>query len=362
MDGSLSISIDRYFTIIQKGVFTLNNSYLKIDGIHKNFGQFTALNGVSIDIKKNEFVCLLGPSGCGKTTLLRIIAGLEEPTAGNIIINGKDMTHTPPAKRNFGIVFQSYALFPNLTALQNIEYGLKARKTPKKEAKERGLEVLALVDLLHVKDKYPAQMSGGQQQRVALARAIALSPDFLLLDEPLSALDAKVREKLRREIRSIQEKLQITTIMVTHDQDEALTMADKIVVMNNAEIMQIGTPQEVYHSPANPFVADFIGSINFWKESESNLSAEKMFAIRPEHIRLSKKEGMFAEIEDVEFRGPIYRLQLKVKDQSSYLYNQSIKVDVSTHDVSHMQLAKGMNVHIALPTERILSYREQVVS
>lgn len=340
----------------------MNNSYLKIDRIHKNFGQFTALNGVSIDIKKNEFVCLLGPSGCGKTTLLRIIAGLEEPTAGKIIMNGKDMTHTPPAKRNFGIVFQSYALFPNLTALQNIEYGLKAKKISKKEVKEMALEALALVDLIHVKDKYPAQMSGGQQQRVALARAIALSPDFLLLDEPLSALDAKVREKLRKEIRSIQEKLQITTIMVTHDQDEALTMADRIVVMNNAEVMQMGTPQEVYHKPANLFVADFIGSINFWKESESNTGNEKIFAIRPEHIRLSQEEGIFAEIEDIEFRGAIYRLHFKVKDQSSYLYNHLIKVDVSTQDVSHMQLEKGANVHIALPTDRILSYREQVVS
>jgi len=345
-----------------KGVFTLNNSYLKINNIHKKFGQFTALNSVSIDIKKNEFVCLLGPSGCGKTTLLRIIAGLEEPTAGSILINGKDVTHMPPAKRNFGIVFQSYALFPNLTAIQNIEYGLKTKKISKKEIKEKALEALALVDLLHVKDKYPAQLSGGQQQRVALARAIALSPDFLLLDEPLSALDAKVREKLRGEIRWIQEKLQITTIMVTHDQDEGLTMADKIVVMNNAEIMQIGTPQEVYHSPANPFVADFIGSINFWKERESRTGMEKMLAIRPEHIRLSQKEGIPAEVEDIEFRGSIYRLHFKVKDQSSYLYNQSIKVDVSTYDVSHMQLSKGANVHISLPRERILSYNEQVVS
>ncbi|KAB7709193.1 putative 2-aminoethylphosphonate ABC transporter ATP-binding protein [Bacillus aerolatus] len=340
----------------------MNNSYLKIAGIHKNFGSFTALNGISIDIKKSEFVCLLGPSGCGKTTLLRIIAGLEQPTAGSIFINGKDMTYMPPAKRNFGIVFQSYALFPNLTALQNIAYGLKAKKIPKKEVKERALEALALVDLLHVKDKYPAQISGGQQQRVALARAIALSPDFLLLDEPLSALDAKVRERLRREIRFIQEKLQITTIMVTHDQDEALTMADKIIVMNNAEIMQVGTPQEVYNTPANPFVADFIGSINFWKESRKGKNEEKTAAIRPEHIRLSRTDGILAEVEDVEFRGPIYRLEFKVKDSSSHLYGQSIKVDVSTHDVNHLKLVKGMNIHISLPEESILAYNELVVS
>lgn len=340
----------------------MSDCYLKIDRIHKNFGQFTALNDVSIDIKKNEFVCLLGPSGCGKTTLLRIIAGLENPTAGSITIDGKDMTYMPPSKRNFGIVFQSYALFPNLTAIQNIEYGLKAKKFSKKEVKEKALEALALVDLIHAKDKYPAQMSGGQQQRIALARAIALSPDFLLLDEPLSALDAKVRERLRREIRSIQEKLKITTIMVTHDQDEALTMADKIVVMNNAEIMQIGTPQEVYHTPANPFVADFIGSINFWKGSRAGKNEEKTFAIRPEHVHISRVDGILANIEEIEFRGPIYRLQFKIKDPSSFLYDQSIKVDVSTHDVNNLQLVKGMDVHITFPAERILGFKEQVVS
>ncbi|MGW9018864.1 putative 2-aminoethylphosphonate ABC transporter ATP-binding protein [Priestia megaterium] len=340
----------------------MNNSYLKINDVQKTFGGFTALKNISIDIKKGEFVCLLGPSGCGKTTLLRIIAGLEKPNQGSIIINGKDMTNVAPSKRNFGIVFQSYALFPNLTALQNIEYGLKTRKLSKKEVKEKALESLAIVDLLHIKDKYPAQISGGQQQRVALARAIALSPDFLLLDEPLSALDAKVREKLRREIRLIHEKLQITTIMVTHDQDEALTMADKIVVMNNAEIMQVGTPQEVYHMPANPFVADFIGSINFWKEGKRSHNTGEILAIRPEHIRISHEKGTLAQVEDIEFRGSIYRLQFKVKDDSSHLYNQFIKVDVSTHQVNHLRLIKGMNVYLELPIERILSYKEKVSS
>ncbi|USK86926.1 putative 2-aminoethylphosphonate ABC transporter ATP-binding protein [Peribacillus asahii] len=339
----------------------MTNPYLKIDQIHKQFGSFTALNDISIDINKKEFVCLLGPSGCGKTTLLRIIAGLEEATTGSIFMNGQDISTLPPARRNFGIVFQSYALFPNLTALQNIEFGLKARKINKKEAREKALESLALVDLLKQKDKYPAQMSGGQQQRIALARAIALSPDFLLLDEPLSALDAKVREKLRREIRSIQEKLQITTIMVTHDQDEALSMADKIVVMNNAEVMQIGTPQEVYQTPANPFIADFIGSINFWENAEPTRDVENTFAIRPEHIRLSNKEGILSKVEDIEFRGPIYRVQFKVIDSSSYLYGRSIKVDVSTHDVHTFNLSKGVNTHISLPAERILTYKGQVV-
>ncbi|WP_042352662.1 ATP-binding cassette domain-containing protein [Bacillus massiliigorillae] len=332
--------------------------YLKINCIHKQFGSFTALQDISIDIHKNEFVCLLGPSGCGKTTLLRIVAGLEEATSGNILLNGQDISKLPPAKRNFGIVFQSYALFPNLTALQNIEFGLKARKRSKKEAKEIALETLALVDLLHHKDKYPAQLSGGQQQRVALARAISLSPDFLLLDEPLSALDAKVREKLRREIRTIQEKLQITTIMVTHDQDEALSMADKIVVMNNAEVMQVGTPQEVYQTPANPFIADFIGSINFWEDAQT-LKTQR--AIRPEHIRLSNQEGIFAKVEEMEFRGPIYRIQFKILDQSSDLYGKCIKVDVSIQEVHTFNLSRDATIYISLLAERILTYKEQVV-
>jgi len=237
--------------------------YLSIQGITKTFGSFSALDRVSIDIRKNEFVCLLGPSGCGKTTLLRVIAGLEQPSSGAVFVNGKDLTRLPPAKRNFGMVFQSYALFPNLTAIQNIAYGLKGKGFARAEIREKAAAAIAQVDLAHVADRYPSQLSGGQQQRIALARAVVLEPDFLLLDEPLSALDAKVRNRLRRELRELQESLGITTIMVTHDQDEALTMSDRIVVMNRGEIMQIGTPTEVYETPNSPFVADFIGAINF---------------------------------------------------------------------------------------------------
>lgn len=332
------------------------NSYLKVEGISKNFNQFTALNNVSFDIRKNEFVCLLGPSGCGKTTLLRIIAGLEEPNAGRVYVNGKDVTELPPAKRNFGIVFQSYALFPNLTALQNIEFGLKTRKYPKKAVKEKALEALNLVDLLHVKDKYPAQLSGGMQQRVSLARAIALEPDFLLLDEPLSALDAKVREKLRYEIRAIQEKIGITTIMVTHDQEEALTMADRIVVMNHAQIMQAGTPQEVYHHPNQPFVANFIGSMNFL-----NSDTNQMMAIRPEHVQVTNDDGANAVIEAVEFKGPVYRVKAKITEKESKLFNQKLLVDLSAHMAHRMDLSKGKSLKITLPDHRLIAYKEQVV-
>ncbi|MGG4489661.1 ATP-binding cassette domain-containing protein [Metabacillus idriensis] len=332
------------------------NSYLKVEGISKKFNQFTALDNVSFDIRKNEFVCLLGPSGCGKTTLLRIIAGLEEPNAGRVYVNGKDMTELPPAKRNFGIVFQSYALFPNLTALQNIEFGLKTRKYPKKAVKEKALEALNLVDLLHVKDKFPAQLSGGMQQRVSLARAIALEPDFLLLDEPLSALDAKVREKLRYEIRAIQEKIGITTIMVTHDQEEALTMADRIVVMNHAQIMQAGTPQEVYHQPNQPFVANFIGSMNFL-----NSGTNQMMAIRPEHVLVTNDDGANAVIEAVEFKGAVYRVKVKITEKESKLFNQKLLVDLSAHMAHRMDLSKGKSLKISLPDHRLLAYKEQVV-
>ncbi|CDQ40521.1 MULTISPECIES: ATP-binding cassette domain-containing protein [Virgibacillus] len=328
-----------------------DRSYLSISHVQKKFGRFTALNDISVDINKSEFVCLLGPSGCGKTTLLRIIAGLEEPSKGTIIMADKDMTNVPPAKRNFGIVFQSYALFPNLTALQNVIFGLKTKKLTQKEIKDRAREALALVDLEQVGHRYPAQLSGGQQQRVALARAVALSPDFLLLDEPLSALDAKVRERLRYEIRSIQEKLKITTIMVTHDQDEALTMADKIVVMNEAKIMQVGTPLEVYERPINAFVADFIGSINFWK----NQNQEKL-AIRPEHIRLAKSGGIKAQVETIEFRGPVFRVQFIVYDRNSDLNGSSIKADLTMKEVHEFHLQKGSEIHLDLSLDRILAY------
>jgi iron(III) transport system ATP-binding protein len=236
--------------------------YLRLSGIRKDFGSFTALKDVDLDIAQGEFVCFLGPSGCGKTTLLRIIAGLEVQTAGRIELDGRDISRLPPAKRNYGIVFQSYALFPNLTIADNIAYGLVNRKRGKKKIRERVTELLDLVGLPGNEAKYPAQLSGGQQQRIALARALATAPGLLLLDEPLSALDAIVRVKLRQEIRSLQRKLGVTTVMVTHDQEEAFAVADRIVVMNAGSIEQVGTAMQVYRDPATLFVADFVGRIN----------------------------------------------------------------------------------------------------
>jgi len=235
---------------------------LRLEGIHKSFGAFVALKSVDLTISHGELVCFVGPSGCGKTTLLRIIAGLETQTAGRVIQNGRDVSNAPPAARDYGIVFQSYALFPNLTIRDNVAYGLVNRRRGRGEIDTRVAELLKLVGLPDSGVKYPAQMSGGQQQRIALARALATAPSLLLLDEPLSALDAKERERLRGEIRQLQRRVGVTTIMVTHDQEEALSMADRVVVMNHGAIEQVGAPLEVYERPATPFVADFIGKVN----------------------------------------------------------------------------------------------------
>jgi putative 2-aminoethylphosphonate ABC transporter ATP-binding protein len=236
--------------------------YLRVEGLTKDFGNFTALKNVSLAVSKGEFVCFLGPSGCGKTTLLRIIAGLETQTSGQIEQAGRDISDLPPSQRDFGIVFQSYALFPNLTVEQNIAYGLQSIESDRSKIRKRTAELLELVGLPEQGPKYPAQLSGGQQQRIALARALAISPGLLLLDEPLSALDAKVRAYLRHEIKLLQRRLGVTTIMVTHDQEEALSMADRVVVMNHGIIEQTGSPTEIYREPASLFVADFIGSMN----------------------------------------------------------------------------------------------------
>ncbi|MFO1282141.1 MAG: putative 2-aminoethylphosphonate ABC transporter ATP-binding protein [Burkholderiales bacterium] len=238
---------------------------LRIEGIHKAFGAFVALQSIDLAIPAGELVCFLGPSGCGKTTLLRIIAGLEQQTSGRVIQNGRDVSNAPPAARDYGIVFQSYALFPNLTIRDNVAYGLVNRRRGRAAIDARVKELLTLVGLPDAAPKYPGQLSGGQQQRIALARALATSPSLLLLDEPLSALDAKERDRLRGEIRALQQRLKVTTIMVTHDQEEALSMSDRVVVMNHGVIEQVGTPLDVYERPTTPFVADFLGKVNVLK-------------------------------------------------------------------------------------------------
>ncbi len=237
-------------------------SGLEIRDITKTFGSFNAVDRVSLSVPHGTFVCLLGPSGCGKTTLLRMIAGLEEPTAGSIVIDGDDITPVPTHKRNLGMVFQSLALFPHLTVGDNIAYPLRIRGRPKAEQQARVEELLKLIHLTGFSDRPVAKLSGGQRQRVAIARALAISPRLFLLDEPLSALDAKLREAMQVELRQLQQQLGITTIVVTHDQREAMTMADLVVVMGEGRIRQAASPIEIYRKPADAFVADFIGSTN----------------------------------------------------------------------------------------------------
>jgi len=240
-----------------------SDAFLSIRTIQKRFGAFTALDHVSLDVKQGEMVCLLGPSGCGKTTLLRTIAGLEKQDSGSIHAHGQDISHLPPQSRDYGILFQSYALFPNLTVAQNVAYGLNSRRMNRAQMQQRVAEMLDMIGLSGSEKKFPGQLSGGQQQRVALARALAPSPSLLLLDEPLSALDAQVREHLQLEIRRLQKQFNITTLMVTHDQEEAMVMSDRIAIMHHGRIEQFDTPDRIYRHPATPFVADFIGQANW---------------------------------------------------------------------------------------------------
>src|SRR5262245_46366879 len=235
---------------------------LELRQLRRSFGPVVALQGIDLGLASGEFVSLLGPSGCGKTTALRLVAGFDRPDSGNILVDGRDLTRTPPNKRDMGMVFQAYSLFPNMTAEQNVEYGLRIRRTGKTQRRGRSGELLELVGLGHATKRYPHQLSGGMQQRVAPARALAIEPSVLLLDEPLSALDAKVRVQLREEIRRIQLELGITTLYVTHDQEEALSISDRVAVMYGGRIEQIGSPAEMYGNPATPFVAEFIGTMN----------------------------------------------------------------------------------------------------
>ena len=288
-------------------------AFLELSGVQKRFGDVAAVLDFDLAAERGEFVSFLGPSGCGKTTTLRMIAGFERPTAGTIAIDGADMTNRPPNQRNVGMVFQSYALFPNMNVAGNIGFGLKIRKRPKADIDRRVAELLDLIHLEGRGDRFPWQLSGGQQQRVALARALAIEPTVLLLDEPLSALDAKIRVALRHEIRQIQRQLGITTVYVTHDQEEALELSDRIVVMSEGRIEQIGTPFEIYNFPATSFVASFVGTLNAIDTKIVDAAAGRLslaghevrttstltgsagqavtVAIRPEMIALSTPDG-----------------------------------------------------------------------
>lgn len=345
--------------------------YLEVRNLSKRFGDFTALGDVSLDIAEGEFVCFLGPSGCGKTTLLRAIAGLDPQSSGTIRQKGRDVSALPPSQRDFGIVFQSYALFPNLTVADNVAYGLVSRRLTRQNIAARVAELLVLVGLNDAGPKYPAQLSGGQQQRVALARALAISPGLLLLDEPLSALDARVRTRLRHEIKALQRRLGLTTIMVTHDQEEALTMADRIVVMNHGAIEQIGTSQEVYRQPATAFVADFVGSMNFLEgrlASANRIDLDAVavacqpqegiapgtkvrLCIRPEDVRVRDLPAdvpnrLSVEVVELDFIGAFCRAVLRAG-------TLSLTADFSSNLMRDLGVERGRRLDIALPPDRL---------
>jgi putative spermidine/putrescine transport system ATP-binding protein len=317
--------------------------FLSIQHVQKSFGATTVVADFNLDVGAGEFVSFLGPSGCGKTTVLRMVAGFEEPNLGKIVVAGKDVTQLKPNQRNIGMVFQAYALFPNLTVAQNIGFGLKVAGAPRAEIDKRVAEMLALISLPQMADRYPYQLSGGQQQRIALARALAPKPKLLLLDEPLSALDAKVRVSLREEIRSIQKSLGITTIFVTHDQEEALSISDRVAVMYGGKAEQVGTPFEIYNRPATKFVANFVGTLNVLEGTVMDASSGTVrvsgqqvvlkgklngsktgdtlsLALRPEAISLGRQADRDArlsgEISEVHFLGSVIRVRVGVGGNS----------------------------------------------
>ena len=313
------------------------DEFIRVENLTKSFGSNVVVKGVSFAFAKGEFVSLLGPSGCGKTTILRMIAGFENPTSGSITVGGQDITHLKPNQRQLGMVFQAYALFPNLNVGDNIGFGLKIAGMPAEERRSRVEEMLKLIGLPGFEKRYPYEMSGGQQQRVALARAIAPRPRMLLLDEPLSALDAKIRVSLREEIRAIQLDLGITTIFVTHDQEEALSISDRVVVMNAGNIDQLGAPHEIYNKPATRFVATFVGHLNTIEATVVSASKHQVnidgqivtlpslpagaatnapisLTSRPEVLSVGERAGsditLTGTVSDVTFLGSVIRLRV----------------------------------------------------
>ncbi|MGN6142778.1 MAG: ABC transporter ATP-binding protein [Mesorhizobium sp.] len=344
--------------------------FLSIQHVEKSFGATKVVHDFNLDVEAGEFVSFLGPSGCGKTTVLRMVAGFEEPSAGHIFVGGKDITRLRPNQRNIGMVFQAYALFPNLTVAQNIGFGLRVAGASRAEIDKRVAEMLALISLPQMADRYPYQLSGGQQQRIALARALAPKPKLLLLDEPLSALDAKVRVSLREEIRSIQKELGITTIFVTHDQEEALSISDRIAVMYGGKAEQVGAPFEIYNRPATRFVANFVGTLNVLEGTVTDASAGTVrvasqdvalkgkldgsrtgdtlsLALRPEAIALGARPGhdskLAGEIADVHFLGSVIRVRVGVggKQISLDTFNNSSTPPPVVGDKTEISFSSG---------------------
>jgi putative spermidine/putrescine transport system ATP-binding protein len=337
-------------------------SSLRLENLRNHFGGYEAVKNVSLQVPQGELLVLLGPSGCGKTTTLRLIAGFIEATSGRILLGERDVTYIPPYHRNTGLVFQGYALFPHLTVAENVAFGLQMRKLDAVSIKAKVAEALRMVRLEALGERLPRQLSGGQQQRVALARALVIAPDILLLDEPLSNLDAKLRQEVRVEIRQLQQKLGLTALMVTHDQDEALSMADRLVVMNNGEIQQVGSQRELYNHPQNRFVAGFIGRSNFFDGQVADRARfrsaggldiafaegagdRRVLAVRPEKMRIAATgEGVNSfpgTLELVTYLGPITEYAVRLASGEG--------VNVHAHnarDSDQEQFAAGMQVRV----------------
>ena len=332
---------------------TPSGAAVQLRSVTKTYGSHRALAGIDLDIAPGEFVALLGPSGCGKTTALRALSGLEQIDSGSIVIDGDDVASVPTNRRDIGMVFQSYSLFPHLTALENVEFGLRMRRVPAPERTLRASEALALVGLDHHAARYAHQLSGGQQQRVALARALVTRPRVLLLDEPLSALDAKVRVQLREEIRRIQTELGITTLFVTHDQEEALAVADRVAVMKDGVIEQIGTPEQLYQTPATPFVADFVGLSN---RIDGELAAGSVTVhgtvlptlgdalpdgpvtayIRPEDLAFAAT-GVAASVLTSSFLGSLRRTRVRLSDGAELAVQHAVAERYTPGDTVHVR-------------------------
>ncbi|MEE9326208.1 MAG: ATP-binding cassette domain-containing protein [Cocleimonas sp.] len=334
--------------------------YLELKNLSKHFGDVKAVNNVSLGIGKNEFVCILGPSGCGKTTLLRLIAGLEEATTGELFLNDKNLVNVPAQNRGFGIVFQSYSLFPNMTVTQNIGYGLTIRKKPKDQIEKRVLELLNLVHLEGQDEKFPHELSGGQQQRVAIARALAVEPELLLLDEPLSALDAKVRKTLRVEIREVQQSLGIPTVMVTHDQDEAMTMADRIICMRDGIVEQMGTPDELYNQPTNAFIAGFLGHMNILDSFKKlhvdvDTNESNSIGIRPEEVvitdnNLKERNTYIGKVRHIENLGSVSLMQIFAEEQT-----------ILVEQTGFIKRVIGEEIFVTFPADKIVSFSKSII-
>ena len=321
--------------------------YIHFQDIHKDFGQNKVLKGITLDIEKGHLVTLLGPSGCGKSTLLRCLAGLEEVTSGTISLDGKDITHVNPRDRGIGMVFQQYSLFPNMSVAQNVAFGLNMKKVPKDIVTLKVGEMLTIVGLDDKADQYPSQLSGGQQQRVALARAIVTEPKVLLLDEPLSAIDAKLRRNLQVEIRRIQQDFGMTTIFVTHDQDEAMVMSDVIHLFHNGLVEQSGTPTDLYTQPVSKFAASFIGNYNILSAAD-----------------FQKASGEAVDCADVAIRPEIVRINLEVADESKRFHMEGKVIDSLSHGnlMRYTILCNGVEINADIMFEKshLLEIGQQV--